>query len=360
MRHFLVALSVICVGTASVWAQSSFVNWETPQVHPLALTPDGTRLVAANTPDNRIEVFEVSGKGISHLGAVAVGLDPVTVRARTNTEIWVVNHISDSISIVDLSTMNVVQTITTGDEPADVVFAGDPQRAFVTISQLNQIEVYDPNDLSLPPIVLDIEGEDPRALATDGTTVYAAIFESGNRTTILGETVVSSSVNPYPGDENPPPNDGTEFNPPIAGDLPAPPEVSLIVQKSEAGVWLDDNGGDWSAAVGWDLHDHDVAVIDADALDVSYITGLMNTNMGIAADPSGGVTVVGTEATNVIRFEPNISGRFVRLMGASLPAGGGSPVLVDLNPHLDYSGPTVSQELRDQSLGDPRGIVWNA
>ena len=360
MRHFLVALSVICVCTASVRAQSSFVNWETPQVYPLALTPDGTRLVAANTPDNRIEVFEVSGKGITHLGAVAVGLDPVTVRARTNTEIWVVNHISDSISIVDLRTMNVVQTITTGDEPADVVFAGDPQRAFVTISQLNQIEVYDPGDLSLPPIVLDIEGEDPRALATDGATVYAAIFESGNHTTILGEMVVSSSVNPYPGDENPPPNDGTEFNPPIAGDLPTPPEVSIIVQKSEAGVWLDDNGADWSAAVGWDLHDHDVAVIDADSLEVSYITGLMNTDMGIAVSPLGSVTVVGTEATNVIRFEPNIAGTFVRVMGALLPAGGGSPVLVDLNPHLDYSGPTVSQELRDQSLGDPRGIVWNA
>ena len=130
MRHFLVALSIICVCVTSVRAQSSFVNWETPQVHPLALTPNGTRLVAANTPDNRVEVFAVTGKGITHLGAIPVGLDPVTVRARTNTEIWVVNHVSDSISIVDLNTMNVIQTITTGDEPADVVFAGSSQRAF--------------------------------------------------------------------------------------------------------------------------------------------------------------------------------------------------------------------------------------
>jgi cytochrome c553 len=32
----------------------------------------------------------------------------------------------------------------------------------------------------------------------------------------------------------------------------------------------------------------------------------------------------------------------------------------DLNPHLDYTSSTVPQEERDESLGDPRGIVWNA
>ena len=45
----------------------------------------------------------------------------MSVRARTATEVWVVNQVSDSISIVDLTTMNVIDTITTGDEPADVV-----------------------------------------------------------------------------------------------------------------------------------------------------------------------------------------------------------------------------------------------
>lgn len=48
-----------------------------------------------------------SGKPVWH-GAVPVGLDPVAVRARTNTEAWVVNHISDSVSVVDLATMSVV------------------------------------------------------------------------------------------------------------------------------------------------------------------------------------------------------------------------------------------------------------
>src|SRR5206468_960029 len=34
--------------------------------------------------------------------------------------------------------------------------------------------------------------------------------------------------------------------------------------------------------------------------------------------------------------------------------------VIDLNPHLDYSPSSVPQLVRDLSLGDPRGIVWNA
>ena len=73
---------------------------------------------------------------------IAVGLEPVSVRARTSSEAWVCNHLSDSLSIIDLSTMSVRATVQTGDEPADVIFAGTAGRAFVTASQLNRVEVF--------------------------------------------------------------------------------------------------------------------------------------------------------------------------------------------------------------------------
>ena len=351
---------VLAAASLASAGSPSFVNWESPHVNPLDLTPDGTMLLAVNTADNRLEVFDVGPGGLTHAGTVPVGLDPVSVRARTNSEAWVVNHISDSISIVDLAALNVVATLYTDDEPADVVFAGNPQRAFVTVSQRNQVKVYDPGNLAAAPVVIDLEGEDPRALATDGATVYAAIFESGNNTTILGEQVVSSNLNPYAGDPNPPPNDGVGFDPPIAKGLPTPPEVGIIVRKDAFGSWLDDNGGDWSAAVTWDLHDHDVAIIDANALTVDYATGLMNANMAIAVQPGVGATVVGTEAINEVRFEPNVNGIFVRVMGAVVTGPGAPGTLLDLNPHLDYSLPTEPQPVRDQSIGDPRGIAWTA
>ncbi len=91
----------------------TFVNWESPQVHPIDLTPDGRFLLVTNTADNRLEVFTLATGVPQSIGSIPVGLDPVTIRPRTSTEAWVVNHISDSISIVDLTSMNVVKTIKT-------------------------------------------------------------------------------------------------------------------------------------------------------------------------------------------------------------------------------------------------------
>ncbi len=359
--HIAITIAAILLICCSAFGQS-FVNWESPHVNPIDITPDGDRLLVVNTADNRLEVFTITGDTITAVGSISVGLDPVSVRVRTNDEAWVVNHISDSVSIVDLGAMSVIETITTGDEPTDVVFAGTPQRAFVSLSQLNQVSVYDPADLSTPPIVLDIEGEDPRALATDGENVYVAIFESGNSTTALNEEffVSNPNFNPYPGDPNPPPNDGNQFSPPINPELPEPPPVSIIVKKSADGSWFDDNTGDWSSSVFWDLHDHDVAVIDVQSLAVSYITSAMNLNMHLDVSSNGLVAVVGTDAINHVRFEPNVNGIFVRVILATMTAGSTqADVVLDLNPHLSYETPTVPQETRDLSIGDPRAIKFN-
>ncbi len=70
----------------------SFVTFESGQVRPLALSPDGTRLFATNTPDNRLEIFAVDSTGIVHVDSVPVGMEPVAVAARTDSEVWVVNQ----------------------------------------------------------------------------------------------------------------------------------------------------------------------------------------------------------------------------------------------------------------------------
>src|SRR5262245_62557716 len=99
------------------------------------ITPDGSKLLVVNLADNRLEVFDITSGSAVHTSAIPVGLDPVSVRARTNDEVWVVSHISDSVNIVSLSAANVVATVRTDDEPCDVVFGGTPQRAFVSCSQ---------------------------------------------------------------------------------------------------------------------------------------------------------------------------------------------------------------------------------
>jgi YVTN family beta-propeller protein len=357
------------------------VNWENLSVHPLALTPDEATLLACNTPDARLEILDVSGGTPVAIGSVMVGLDPVSVRARTDTEAWVVNHISDSVSVVDLGTLSVRATLRTLDEPADVIFAGG--KAWVSCSQANAVQMFDPLNLATAPITIPIEGEDPCALAAsaDGSEVYVAIFNSGNGSTVLGggitpnqtlafpPNVVSDAEGPHAG-VNPPPNNGAVFDPPMAPN-PAPPPVSLIVKQDAAGAWRDDTGANWAEFVsgakaarsgrpqGWELVDHDVAVITTATRAVRYIDRCMNLCMAIAVrGDTGEILVAGTEATNEVRFEPRLGGRFLRVELAAVGAGG--PEITDLNPHLDYATPTVAAALRDQSLGDPRGIAWDA
>jgi YVTN family beta-propeller protein len=105
-----------------------------------------------NTADDRLEVFSTTGASLVRIASIPVGIDPVSVRARTNGEAWVVNSISDTVSIVNLTTGNVVATLKTEDEPADVVFAGTPSRAFVSCAQTNKVLVFDPANLATAPL----------------------------------------------------------------------------------------------------------------------------------------------------------------------------------------------------------------
>src|SRR2546428_355692 len=103
-RRYFATGALLCVASFAppALAASDYTLFESGQVRPLALSPDGTHLFAVNTPDNRLEVFTVGSGTLTHVSSVPVGLEPVAVAARSNTEVWVVNHLSDSISIIDV------------------------------------------------------------------------------------------------------------------------------------------------------------------------------------------------------------------------------------------------------------------
>src|SRR6266853_3506777 len=174
------ALNIFTVGVspvflaATVCAQNSFVNFEGKQTSPVRLSPDGTRLFVVNTPDARLSVFDVTQPANPRLIAeIPVGIEPVSVNPRSNDEVWVVNEVSDSISIVSVSQRIVVDTLYVKDEPADVVFAGG--KAFVSAARKNMLAVFDVSSHSLVTNIT-LFGENPRALAVrgDATKVYAA------------------------------------------------------------------------------------------------------------------------------------------------------------------------------------------
>src|SRR5205823_3728381 len=182
---------------------------------PVRLSPDGTRLFAVNTPDARVSVFDVTQPSNPRLLAeIPVGIEPVSVNPRNNDEVWVVNEVSDSISIVSVSQRIVTDTIYVKDEPVDVVFAGT--NAFVSASRKNLIAVFNATTHSLVTNIA-VFGENPRAMAvnTNGTKLYAAFALSGNHTTLV------------PANKAPPQSAPTNPN------LPGGPQVSLIVDASD-------------------------------------------------------------------------------------------------------------------------------
>jgi DNA-binding beta-propeller fold protein YncE len=362
---------------------NNFYNWETAPVHPVALSPDGTRLVVCNLPNDRLDIFDVTSGVPVLAGNIPVGLDPVTVRFRTDTELWVANYISGSISVVDLPSLRVVNTLSTTNQPSDIVFAGTPQLAYVSCGLPNMVQVFDPaTELLVTNLVLD--GNVPRAMdvSPDGSKVYVAIFESGNASTIIGTGISQGAPRANPVDFpfapslglNPPPNSGTNFVPAINPLLTnPPPQVGLIVKKNSASRWMDDNNGDWTEFIrgtnaaftgrvpGWDMPDHDLAVIDTTTFGVTYACGLMNICMAVGVNPaSGKIWVVGTDAINNIRFQPVLDGIFIRVNLAQVDPLTLTNTVSDLNPQLTYQAPLVSQTIRDEAIGDPRGIVWSA
>ncbi|GIW41769.1 MAG: hypothetical protein KatS3mg076_2346 [Candidatus Binatia bacterium] len=384
-------------------------------MRPLALSPDGSRLFALNTPDGHLEIFSIGPDGeLSREASVPVGLEPIAVAARSDSEVWVVNHLSDSVSIVDVASSppRVVRTLWVGDEPRDIVFAGPGHsRAFVTTAHRGQnhpdpatiradltksgigradVWVFDADDPGAEPggtpiAILTLFGDTPRALAAspDGSTVYAAVFHSGNGTTAVteglvcdgGETAPPCTVQVQVCDNANPPSCSTE-NRTMPGGLPGPrtnvdglvqPETGLIVKYDQAtGKWLDPLGRDWTPAVLFTLPDLDVFAIDALAtppVETASFAGVGTILFDMVVNPANGkLYVSNTEARNEVRFEGpgKFGGSTVRghLHEARITVIDGSNVLPrHLNKHIDYSVVPSPRSVRKKSLATPLGMA---
>lgn len=406
-------IALILLLTARV-AIASYPVFESDPVRPLALSPDGTRLFVANLPDHRLEIFAIERTSLSHVASVAVGLEPVAVAARSDGEVWVVNHLSDSVSVVDVAAdpPRVVRTLLVGDEPRDIVFGGPTdasggfRRAFVTTARRGQnlpsavapqlstggipralVWVFDALDIAdnggAAESILELFGDTPRALAAspDGATVYAAVFHSGNQTTALSEGAVCNGgaaagtcvidgvqvAGGLPGGLAPGGLPGPNFN--ITGERG--PETGLIVRLNPTtGVWEDSLGRNWNNAVRFDLPDYDVFAIDALAevpTEIAAIPHVGSVLFNMVVDPlDGRLFVSNTEARNEVRFEgPGTNATTVRghLHEARITVIDRGRVLPrHLNKHIEalpqgYRTTPMPAAIADASLATPLQMV---
>lgn len=311
----------------------SYVNFEGKQTSPLRLSPSGNRLFVVNTPDNRLSVFDVSNPQNPILMAeIPVGLEPVSVNAMSDDEAWVVNEVSDSVSVVSVSRHIVTDTIYVKDEPADVAFANG--RAFVTCSRNNQIAVF--NQVTHAAITnIAVLGENPRSLAVnaDGTKIYAAFALSGNRTTLI------------PFDKGAPPQP-----PPTNPNLPPPPQVSFIVDVTDT---------NWTNVVKFTMPDNDVVEIDTATLGITrYFSRVGAVNFAVAVRPvNGDLYVANTDARNLTKFEPVIRGGFVTNQISRINITSGAVTRYDLNPGFSYTNfPSLPD--KTNALAQPTAIAF--
>ncbi len=343
-----------------------FTNFETEPVRPLALSTDGRFLYALNTADDRLEIFDSRGETLHSVGETVVGLRPVALALRGN-QVWVVNHLSDSVSVIDVNDParpRVIHTLAVGDEPRGIVIAGpNHDRVFVATAYRGetltpgigraQLWIFDATRPETPPKRLILFGSKPRALAVspDGRTVYAAIFHSGNGTTTAsGEDAVRLGRAPRFDHDNVP--------------FSAVPKQGAIVQRID-GRWRDEAGRDWSAAIPFELPDYDVFAIDAASADPKVSASISRVGtvlFNVAVNPGNGeIWVTNTEAFNFTRYEPRLRSRFAanRVTRISLRRDGRYDVrAVELNPHIDHGVLEASPAAREISLAQPTDIVF--
>jgi YVTN family beta-propeller protein len=134
-------------------------------------------------------------------------VDPVSLALRPDgSELWVSNHISDTVSVIDLNRQSstfhqIIHTIqdidevslsTRFDEPCGIAFA-DNDKAYVALSSENQIAVIDTHTYQVIRKI-KVAAQDPRTIKVHNKRLYVLPFESNNRTQLSGGSEVDGDL----------------------------------------------------------------------------------------------------------------------------------------------------------------------
>ncbi len=378
---FLLGLTFVPAAAAAEVSTASapFPNFESGPVQPLVLSPDGKRLYVLNTSDHRVEVYRTAieakkspgaagGSGSAGPGSRArptiggpsaetmlvfegeifTGLEPVSMAFHPDDPrvLFVANHVSDTVSVVDVELRQVIATIPVGDEPQGLSVAAG--KLFVACARAPDVPPapgqLDPGPFTNNVVVVagaqppygwlanvPVVAVKPRDIVVVGGTVYVIPQNSGNHTTLLDENHTSAL-----GLHQEVPD---AFDPPyVVNPILLRPELNL------ARGWYIPNAGrvvldaEYPGKVAA-LPDNDVIAIDVQTnLVLPLVThGAGTTLFDVERNPATGhLWVAATDARNRTRFEPNLRGRAVEnRVTIAIPGGAVVRTLELAPPYTD-------------------------
>ncbi len=173
----IVPLAIILTFLVSAPRQASLKTYQfvKQSSSALAITEDGSRLLAVNPDSNSVSVMDpLAGEKLAEL---PVGDDPRMVALEGNTRAYVANRGSDTVSVIDLGELTIAATIEVEHQPYGVVVAPAGDFAFVANSGSDSISVIETATLQ---VVATIPVRDrPAGLAITADRLYVTHLLTG-------------------------------------------------------------------------------------------------------------------------------------------------------------------------------------
>ncbi len=154
------------------------LNFPNRQVHPLAFAPGGNALLALNQPASRLISLSLPDLAIQAEIPAGPGLTSVVVRPGTS-EVWTVDWWSSAVSVVDLANQQIAHTVRVGAGPVAIAFTPSGDRAYVTCSQVDQVDVIETATYAVVNSIA-IPAREPNGVVFHQGHAWVASLRSGN------------------------------------------------------------------------------------------------------------------------------------------------------------------------------------
>lgn len=159
----------------------------------------GTLAMVANTDDGTVSVLEL-GASISVTGTVTVGGKPADVAfSPDGSEVWVGTWDGDTIEIIEVATLTVVDTITGLDGAWSTTFSPDGTTAWVVNYTAGSVAVIDVATRAIDRTISGFASPQQSLLSPDGLSLYV-VNTNGvlSRVTLADDSVETVNVGAFP------------------------------------------------------------------------------------------------------------------------------------------------------------------